>query len=179
MNQGLIPHRYAKALYAAGVEQGKTEKIYDIMKCLSDAFEAASELQTAMANPFIDTMTKVTLLERAVDKEVDPLYTDFVKLLSRRGRLPMARDIAYAYEDLYREENRIFKVQIESAAALSVPLQQRMTDVIKKHIGNGTPECTFKVNPDLVGGFKIRLGNELLDASVATQLNHIRLELTK
>lgn len=180
MDQGLIPRRYAKALYEVGAERGTNAELYAIMQRVADAFAAENALQEAVANPFVADGDKVKLLDAAAGDGTKPeLYDDFLKLLSSNGRLDLMRDVANAYIDLYRRKNNIYKVVVQSAATLNVETRQRITDLIRKHIGNGTLECSFEVDPKLIGGFKIYLGNELLDASVATQLNQIRLDLIK
>lgn len=180
MDQGLIPRRYAKALYEVGAAQGSADQLYGVMQQLSSAFAAEPALQATLANPFVADADKERLIKAAAGSGANTaLFEDFLALLRKNGRLDIARDTANAYIDLYRSKNRIFKVVIESAAELSEPVRQRMVDLIKSHIGGGKLECSFEVNPKLVGGFRVRLGNELLDASVASQLNRIRLGLIK
>ena len=178
MDQGLIPRRYAKALYEVATEKGEASGLYAIMQRLSEAFATESALQATMSNPFVSATDKERLLRTAAGSN-DSLFDDFLTLLRRNGRLEFARDAALAYIDLYRTKNHIYEVTIESAAELSAPVRERMLDLIRKHIGQGTLESKFTVNPDLIGGFRVRLGNELLDGSVATQLNRIRLGLIK
>lgn len=179
MDQGLIPRRYAKALYEVAVEKGTAADLYTVMQRLSAAFAAEPRLGETMANPFVADADKIHLIDTAAEPGSNATFGDFTTLLRRNGRLDMARDIANAFIDLYRRQNHIYKVTVESAAPLADDVRKRITALIQQHIGNGTLECTFEVVPSLIGGFKIRLGNELLDASVATQLNNIRLELIK
>lgn len=179
MDHGLIPRRYAKALYEVAVAKGSDEAIYGIMQRLTAAFAAEPKLGQTMANPFVADKDKVRLIETAAAAGDNATFGDFMTLLHKNRRLDLVRGIADAYIDLYREKNHIFKVTVESAAPLTPAVQHRITELIQQHIGTGTLDCTFEVVPALIGGFRIRLGNELLDATVATQLNNIRLELIK
>ncbi len=182
MDQGLIPRRYAKALFEVGQQRGQNDRLYEMMLALSGAFEKESGLQQTMANPFVADADKEVLISAAVGAggdNVPDTFIDFVKLLERKRRISIVRDIAIAYVDLFRKENHVFNVSVVSAAPLDQSVRDRMTSIIKAHLGDGVLESSFTVNPGLIGGFTIRVGNELLDASVATQLEQIRLSLVK
>lgn len=180
MDQGLIPRRYAKALYDTALPRNEAAALYGAMQTLAKAFAMEPAMGTTMANPFVADADKERLVLTAVPEAKDiPLFEDFLTLLSRNRRLDLMRDIAHAYIDLYRQSNNIYKVTVQSAAPLDQSVRERITALIQSHIGEGTLEISFEVDPKLIGGFKIRLGNELLDASVATRLNDIRLGLIK
>ncbi len=179
MDQGLIPRRYAKALYEVAAEKKADAALYGIMQHLEGAFVSEPALGPTIVNPFVSDADKVKLIVTASGGEENAVFSDFLTLLRRNGRLDIIRAVGNAYIDLYREKHHIFKVTVESAAPLAEDVRRRITSLIQSHIGEGTLDCTFEVVPSLIGGFKIRLGNELLDASVATQLNNIRLELIK
>lgn len=181
MDQGLIPRRYAKALFEEGQQRGQNAPLYELMQTLTASFAAAPELQQTMSNPFVADADKVKLILTAsgAGDKAPGLFTDFLKLLERNRRVNLIRAIAQAFVDLYRKENHIYAVVVESAAPLSDAVRKRLTDLIGRHIGDGTLECTFNVNPAVIGGFTVKVGNELLDASVRTQLQQIRLSLLK
>lgn len=179
MDQGLIPRRYAKALYEVASDKGVAANIYALMQRLSASFAAEPALQASMVNPFVADADKERLLRTAASTDDSPLFADFLTLLRRNGRMAIARDVVNAYIDLYRSKNQIYKVTVESAGELSADVGKRMEDLIRKHIGRGEPEISFVVNPKILGGFRVLSGNELLDASVASQLNRIRLGLIK
>lgn len=178
MNEGLIPRRYAKALLKVAVERHDDKKLYEIMRSLCDSFVAAPELEATLANPFIDSEKKMELLATAAgaDKSVSTFF-DFLKLLKNNNRLDMARGIALAYEDDYREANGIYRVEVVAAAPMDKTEEDRLKKLIASHLGGGTMEYTFKVNPDLIGGFTVTIGSEKLDTSVKNQLKQLHLKL--
>ncbi len=105
------------------------------------------------------------------------MFSDYLALLARNGRLDIARGVALSYIDQYRGENDIYSVEVESAAALSDESRQRIKELIAKHVGKGTLECSFRVEPSLIGGFRVKVGSERLDASIASQLSQLRLDM--
>ena len=176
MDNGLLPGRYAKALYKFADEKGQTAKMYDLMQYLVVAFDNNHDLQTIIANPFVSTDQKTNLVDTAAGEQND-ILKDFVKLLAQNNRLDIMRGVALAYTRLYRMENHIHLVDITSAAPLSDADRKRLTDMIEKHIGNATAQYTFSVNPELIGGFVIKIDNESLDASVRNELSQLRRAL--
>ena len=176
MDKGLLPRRYAKALYKYAIEKSATAEVYGMMRNLSAAFDDNHELQNVIANPFVSDNDKTRLLVNAAGSD-SPVLTDFVKLLATNNRLDLVRGIALAYAALYREENHIHLVSITSAAPLKEADRKRLTDMIEKHIGDAKAEYSFSVNPDLIGGFVVRIDNESLDASVRNTLKQLRQNL--
>lgn len=176
MDKGLLPRRYAKALYKYAAEKDATAEVYALMQKLVDAFGSNSDLQGAIANPFVSLTEKTKLVMTAAGGD-SPILADFVKLLASNNRLDILRDAAIAFTVLYRQENHIYPVSITSAAPLSDADRKRLTDMIEKHIGDATAQYTFDVNPDLIGGFVVRIDNESLDASVRNELNQLRRKL--
>lgn len=176
MDKGLLPRRYAKALYKFAAEKEATLQVYDLMQNLVAAFDRNDGLRTTIANPFVPVNEKIGLLTTAAGQE-NSILTDFVKLLAQNNRLDIVQAVALAYTVLYRQENNIHLVSITSAAPLSEADRKRITDMIEKHIGNAKAQFAYNVNPELIGGFVIKIDNESLDASVRNELNQLRQSL--
>lgn len=180
MDQGLIPRRYAKALYAVGEERSDTAKLYRLMLDLGVTLQGTPGMASTIANPFISDADKTALLTMAVcgkDGKPDTTFADFLLLLENKKRTAMIGDIARAYVDLYRKENAIYRIDICSAVSMGESERKRLEGIISKHIGDGTFEYNYTVNPALIGGFTVTVNSERLDASVSTQLKQLRLKL--
>lgn len=176
MDKGLLPRRYAKALYKYALEKGLTADVYSLMQNLCVAFDTNHELKTVIGNPFVPVKDKEELLMTACG-EKSAVMSDFIRLLALNNRLDIVRAAAIAYTEIYRKENNIHQVEITSAAPLSEADRKRITDMIEKHIGNATAEYEYSVNPDLIGGFTVTIDNERLDASVRNELEMLRKQL--
>lgn len=178
MNQGLIPSRYAKALFEYASEKSDDVRIYELMHTLEGSFAAEASLQQAVANPFIPAPDKVKLLTSAAGaSDKDDVYARFLKLLAENNRLDLARDIALAYMKIYRSEHRIYLVTVTSAAPMGAAEEDRLKSLINRHLDGGTMEYHHRVDPDLIGGFTVTINNEKLDASVADELKQLRIKL--
>ncbi len=180
MNEGLIPRRYAKALYKVAVERGDADLLYAVMNRLSDACAAQPSLAAVVANPFVSVKDKSGLVTTAAGESSDnPTFADFIKLLAANRRLDMIFAIAREYSALYRQEKGIYKVDVVSAAPLSDNDEKRLKDLIEKNLQGGTMEYSSRVNPDLIGGFTVTIDNRKLDASVSNELKQLRVNLLK
>ncbi|MCH5221656.1 MAG: ATP synthase F1 subunit delta [Muribaculaceae bacterium] len=177
MDNGLIPRRYAKALYMTGLEKGSNEAIYELMQRVDSNFAQHPSLSATVANPFVGESDKVQLLVTAAGESDNALYGDFLKLLSQNGRLDMAWDIARAFVDIYRRQNNIYRVTVVSATTLGTAEKTRIESFVSGHIGKGSVEYEYKVDASLIGGFTITVNSERLDVSVASQLKQLRLQL--
>lgn len=180
MDKGLIPRRYAKALYEVGAGRNDNEKLYGLMQTLAASFAAEPSLAKTLANPFIAESDKTALLVSAAGGDAaaaDVTFEDFLKLLVQNRRLDIAWDIARAFIDLYRERHSIYRVVITSAAPLGDEERKRLEALVSDHIGHGTMEYDYKVNPALIGGFTVAVNSQLLDASVSNKLQQLRQHL--
>lgn len=179
MDKGLIPRRYAKALYEVAADRKDDAAVYGLMQTLAATFAAEPALATTVANPFVSEADKIALLTNAAGAgaSTDTTYRDFLKLLADNRRLDLAWDIARAYVDLYRSARNIYRVVVESAAPLSDKEKARLEAVVAKHVGKGSMEYDYRINPALIGGFTVTVNSERLDASVANQLKQLRLQL--
>ncbi len=178
MNEGLIPHRYAKALYKVAVERGEDRALYDLCGRLADAFAEEPTIQQTVANPFVSDADKLKLLMTAAGAtDKDHTYCDFLKLLADNRRIDFAGAVARDYRAIYRCQNNIYRVDVVSAAKLDPSEEERLKKLIEDRLDGGKMEYTSSVDSSLIGGFTVNIDNRRLDASVKNQLKQLRLAL--
>ena len=179
MDKGLLPRRYAKALYKFALDKGQTKEVYTVMQSIADAFVSNPDMQSVMSNPFVPQTEKHSLLTTAAGGK-NEILDDFVKLMIKNNRIDIFRLVALEYIGLYRRENNIYHVEITSAAALGSADRTRLTSMVERNLETGaTAECSFDVDPNLIGGFVVNIDNRRLDASVSNELKELRLSLIK
>lgn len=179
MNEGLVPKRYAKAIYEFACESSEETRMYALMKRLASSFDSTPALQKTLANPFVSADDKARLVATAAgaDPAKDKVFARVLALLRRNRRFALTHAIALAYIEAYRLQKKIRVVRVESASPLDETAEERLKNLIKAHLDGCSMEYTHSVNPELIGGFTVKTGNELLDASVANQLKQLRLNL--
>lgn len=181
MNEGLIPHRYAKALIKAAREKNCEREMYGVMQTLSDSFDKNAGLQKTVTNPFVEPARKISLLKLAAQTEngpTDALFDDFLKLLVKNKRIGFIREIALDYQRQYRQDNNIYLVCITTAAPLPQTEIDKLVALVQDRLPQGsTMQLQTAVDPSLIGGFSISIDNTLIDASVKNQLKQLRSNL--
>ncbi len=177
MNDGLIPGRYAKALYKVACANGDAEMIYDQLKRLNLSYATVEELTKVVRNPYIPARKRSDVLIAATGAKMGSSLHDFINLVIENNRTDYLHNIALAYLKLYRQEHNIAKVEIETASRLPQEKIDSIIEVVKKELGDVTLEISHEVNENLIGGFCVRVDSILLDASVRNELQKLRLKL--
>lgn len=186
MDQGLLPRRYAKALLKLATERGLDARIYSLTQALAASFETRPDLQSAVANPYVDLSQKIALVNAAAGAEGTAetgakadtdeavgLLDNFVRLLDNNHRIEILRQALMAYRSIYRHEHNIYAVDVTSAAPLDEASRKRIEAMVQKSIGDGTAEMHYDVDPKLLGGFVLTIENRRLDASLNNELNQL------
>lgn len=177
MDNGLIPHRYAKALYKFALEHGNSKQVYEEMKAVNQAFISNPGLQKVLANPFVSREDKAALLKSAAGDKVENDYLGFVKLILDMHREEFAWRMALAYRDIYRKVNNISQVKITTAIKFNDDEMQKLYELVKKSFPDSTLEISDAVDPDIIGGFIIDVDDSRMDASISNEIEQLRLKL--
>lgn len=177
MNEGLIPSRYAKALYLYADEAGEAASVYGQTERLAAGFEAHPQMARAVENPFLPLADKLQLLLVAAGAAKDGCLDKFFKLVFSHGREAFMRSMALAYGKRYRDVNRISQVEIVTASELDKAAIDKIKDSVQTHLQGRTLEYRQRVDASLIGGFTVRVDGEVLDASMSYDLRKLRLKL--
>ncbi len=177
MVPGLIPHRYAKALYKFALENNATETVYEEMKEVISSFSHNNDLEKVLSNPFVDSKDKEKVLLAAAGKNPGDDYRRFVRLILDHNREEFAYLMALAYRDIYRKENNISQVKITTAVKLSDIEIEKLKGVVERSFKDAKFEYSEDVDPELIGGFVIDVDSTRMDASISNELEQLRQNL--
>ena len=168
---------YARSLFEVAKEQGKLDAIRDELGAFADALDKTRELQVFFFSPYFSTQEKKQGLERAV-ADVDPVVLNFLELLIEKHRMPVIFRVRASYDALWEEENKLLPVEITSAVELDEKIVKQLGDRISEQTGRKV-ELSARVEPDILGGIVVQVGNSVLDASVRTRLERLRRQVAK
>jgi ATP synthase F1 delta subunit len=163
---------YARALFEVAKEHDRLDEIRDELDQFVAALNDHRQMAVFFFSPYFSTEEKKTALERAVDGG-NPLFMNFLAALIERHRMPVVFRIRAEFEELYDAENKLLPVQITSAVALDEKTVQGIGDRISEQTGQKV-ELSSSVDPNLIGGIVLRVGNVILDASIRNRLNQLR-----
>lgn len=175
---GSIAKRYAIALYEEAKAQSVDRQVYDHFGMLHATMKAEPDIQMALINPRVTAEKKcmLLLLASGLDSTASTLYSRFFRLLLEHHRENQLRLIIFLYRDMYREQHGIDHVVFETAAPVDDGTIDHLIKRIKAHRHHEV-ECVHEVNPHLIGGFRLRIGDRRYDYSYRHQLELIRKEL--
>lgn len=167
---------YAEALYEAAVDADAVPQVAADVEAFADAVQESDDLRLALENPEIDSRAKASVL-KAVDADANPLVQNFLQVLVERGRIAEFLEIAEAFrERVARAEARL---DVEAVTAIPLPddLRERIVERLQAKT-NATIELTESVDPDVVGGLVLRVGEVVVDGSVRNRIEELRRELS-
>lgn len=177
MNEGLIPNRYARALYRYSRDCGDADTVYAQTCRLADSFLRVDGIASAAENPFLALADKEALLLAAAGAPGDGTLSKFVKLVYAHGREAFFCQMALAFGKMYRSDKGIAQVVITSAAPLPAQAFDKIKAFLKSCLHGKSIEYKVDVDPELIGGFTIKIDSLLLDASLSSELRDLRLKL--
>jgi F-type H+-transporting ATPase subunit delta len=168
---------YARSLFEVAKEQGKLDEVRDQLGEIADAIAESRELQTFFFSPYFSTQEKEDGLDRAVT-DADPVVVNFLRLLIENHRMPVLFRLRRAFDDLWEEENRLLPVEVTSAVDLDEDTVRQIGDRIAEQTDRKV-QLSSRVEPDILGGIVVRVGNTVLDASVRNRLEQLRRQVTR
>jgi F-type H+-transporting ATPase subunit delta len=172
-----IARVYARSLFEVATERDKLDVVREQLGQFADALDQSRELQTFLFSPYFSTEEKQEGLAKAVT-DADEVVDNFLALLLEKHRMPVIFRIRREFDRLWEEANRLLPVQITSAVELDPSVAERIGDEIGRQTGR-TVELTSSVDPDVIGGIVVRVGNSILDASIRTRLENLRKQVAK
>jgi len=168
--------RYAKGLMQFASETGKGAEINQEMIDLKNSIQNSRELAQFLSSPVLDSRRK-NEIAKELFKDFSPATQNFIKLVIGQRREGLLKQIATQYNHLYDYSNNIRTAEVISASELNDELVQEILGKAKAKMGDGfTYKIESKVNPDLIGGFILRVGDKQIDSTVRASLNKLKKE---
>ena len=170
-----IAEVYARSLFEVATEQDKLDLVREQLGEFAEALDESHELQMFFFSPYFSTDEKQDGLRRTVT-DADESFLNFLSLLLENHRMPVIFRVRREYDRLWREANQLLAVQITSAVRLDPSVAERVGDEIGRQTGR-TVELTSTVDPEILGGIVVRVGNSIIDASIRTRLDNLRKQV--
>jgi F-type H+-transporting ATPase subunit delta len=167
-----IAQVYARALFEVAQEQDKLDLVREQLGAFADALNENGDLRVFFFSPYFSTEEKKDGLHRTLEG-ADQAIVNFLETLLERHRMPVIFRIRAEYGRLWDAENQLLPVEVTSA----VDLDEATVKSIGERIGQQTGqrvELTSTVDPSILGGIVLRVGNSILDASIKHRLDQLR-----
>lgn len=176
MSEGVIPGRYAMALYKYVSDKGLSSKLYTIAQEVEKTYASTPELRKTLINPVVSIDDKISIMNTVVGKNPDKHYQNFVRLVIDHKREEYMREIFLKYSQIYRKINKISLVEVTTAVEVDKKILEKIKSLISKKT-EGEVEVVYKIDPTIIGGFIVKIDSQQIDASISRELKNLRLKL--
>jgi F-type H+-transporting ATPase subunit delta len=168
---------YARSLFEVAKENDKLDTVREQLGEFADALNGDRELQVFFFSPYFSTEEKSDGLDKAVTG-AEPILENFLKLLIEKHRMPAVFRVRRELDSMWEHENRLLPVEVTSAIELDKKIVKEIGDRIGEQTGQKV-ELSSKVEPDILGGIVVRVGNTIIDASIRARLEQLRKQVAR
>lgn len=170
--------RYAQALLDLARQDDSLDRWLEDLQKLNSVF-GTEQVMSALEDPRLTHAAQQEMVERLVPKEVtSPLARNFLLLLIRRQRLGLLPRITEVFQEMYNKERGIVVADVTTAVPLDEAHERLVAEQLSRITGGKTVQLRLRTDPKILGGMVARIGDELLDASVATRLAELAQRIT-
>ncbi len=164
---------YAQALLAATEKVGQTETVLgELDSFVTDVLDRNPKFETILASVTIAPEDKEQIIDRVASGRASSLFVNLLKVLARHGRLASIRAVHRAAHDLFNEMRGRVRVEVTTAIPLDPSLNSQLAERLGSMLGR-QPVLSTRIDPHVIGGIVLRVGDTVYDGSVATQLHRL------
>jgi F-type H+-transporting ATPase subunit delta len=169
---------YAQALMSVAQRASITDQVGEDVRSLLNLMDSSEQLRDFIANPFVTTEKKKAVLGQIIGESIHPYLRNFLMLLVDRRRILLLEAICQQYLTLLRQLNQTVLAEVISAVELTEAQQQAVREKVIAMTNAASVELNNKLDPDLIGGVIIKVGSQVVDASLRGQLRRLSLRLS-
>lgn len=168
---------YAQALMSLGKSNDLVDRFAEDMANILDTLNASEDLQGFIANPLAKLDAKKAVLNQIFGESVHPFTKNFLMLLVDRRRVMFLDGICKQYQVIYRKLKQVVLAEVVSAVDLNDAQKDAIRDKVKAMTNASSVELQTNIDRDLIGGVIIKVGSQVVDASLRGQLRRLSLRL--
>ena len=172
-----IAEVYSRSLFEVARERDNLDRVRDELAAVADALEQNRDLAVFFFSPYFSTEEKRDGLRRTV-VDADPTLINFLELLIEKHRMPVLFRIRRQFDTLYDRAHKRLPVEVTSAVELDGGVVGELERRIHEQTGQNV-QLESTVDPNILGGIVLRVGNSILDASIRHRLEQLRREVAK
>ena len=172
-----IAEVYARALFEVASERDVLDAVHGQLGQFADALGDSRDLTQFFFSPYFSSDEKKDALHRAVEG-ADPAFMNFLEALIERHRMPVIFRIRTRFDQMWDEVHKLLPVEVTSAIELDDALVRSIGEQVGKQTGLEV-ELSSRVDPDILGGIVLRVGNFILDASIVHRLEQLRKQVAQ
>ena len=170
--------RYAKAILQKANENNTQAVVFGDMQSVSTTIEDSRELQAVLQSPVIKANDKKQALLKIFSGQSEITHS-LINVLVDNKRTSLLSNVAKSYIDLYNEEQGVKVATVITAIPLSSELESKVMEKVKELTGSEKVTLKNEIDPTIIGGFVLRVGDIQYNASIANQFGNLKREFSK
>jgi F-type H+-transporting ATPase subunit delta len=172
-----IARVYAEALLNAAEKGDQVQAVFEEYdSLLNDVFKANPEFEVALSSAAMGRTAREKIIRQSFENRTSPLFYNFLRVLNEHERLDLLRGIYSTLRELHDERARRIRVQVSTAVPLQDAQRSRLQGELREALSL-EPVLEERVDPNILGGMRVRVGDFQFDATVATELDNIRKDI--
>jgi F-type H+-transporting ATPase subunit delta len=171
--------RYVKSLIGLAIEKNVLENVHNDMQLFAKVCEENKAFNVMLKSPVIPHHKKSDILEKLFKGKVNALTMGFFDIITKKNREPLLPAIAREFHNAYNEHKGIRKATVTSAAPLDPSLRTQFNDVVKKLSNKSQVELVERVDPEMIGGFVLNVGDRQIDASIKNKIKSLKIKFSQ
>lgn len=175
MIESKVARRYAKSLLGLAQERQIVDRVYADMERVHSTCQASREFVLLLRNPIVQSDKKEAVMKALFAQHLDPVSNAFIGIIIRKGREGYLEDIAAEFVNLYKAMKGIVTAHLSTAVALDDSTRQTILKLVRSAKGEKA-EMIEEVDPSLIGGFVLTIGDQQFDTSVSRKLRQLKNE---
>ncbi len=168
---------YARSLFDVAREHAQLDEVRDQLDQFADAVAESRELQVFLFSPHFSSQEKRDGIRRVLDG-ADEHFLRFLELLAEKHRMPVIFRIRQTFDDMWADENRLLEASVTSAVELDEKIVKQIGEQIEEQTGRRV-ELTSRVDPEVLGGLIVQVGNTIMDATIRSRLERLRKQVSR
>lgn len=173
-----ISYRYANSLFLLAEEKKSLMKLSEDAELIFNTLQGSKELRTILKNPVIKQKEKKNILTALFDTRVSKEIIDFLFFIVDKNREDLLYEIMAEFLNLRDQKEGIIRTEITSAVEFNDDIKKNMIKNLERQTSK-TIQSKYKLNPELIGGFVVRIKDTVIDASVKHQLENLRKKFSE
>lgn len=171
--------RYVKSLLSLAIEQKVVEEVHNDMMFFSRVYDQNKSFSLMLRSPVIPHDKKRDILAKIFKGKVNSLTMSFFDIITRKNREPLLGSIAKEFHNAYNEYKGIGKATVTSALPLDPALRSEFENLVRKYSEKKQVELVERVDPEMIGGFILNVGDRQIDASIKNKLKALKVKFSQ
>ncbi len=172
----VVAKRYADALFKLATEKNQAETIQQELTIVQEVFANNPKWATMLNHPRVSKDEKMDMINKAFEK-TNQQIVNMIKLLIERNRIESIQAVIGHYDELYNEANGMAHATVYSVRSLTSEEKTQLETSFKKQLNKKSMTIDNVVDPSIIGGMKIKIGNTIYDGSISGKLNRLKNSL--